>query len=298
MEMSLIHSSCRNLQFCCSKFIQFRFEGGGGRSSLISPLFTKVGSFHSLQTTTTSISTETTTSMLRRPATKKISSSLRDQHEISGTTANVVELDPSLPVKKKAIQILPELKGTSIFLVGINNIMKYSLGKLLSDALRYYYFDSDSLVEQAAGGESSAKSFKERDEEGFRNSETEVLKQLSSMGRLVVCAGDGAVQSSTNLAFLRHGISIWVDIPLDLVAREVTENASSEILANLTKLYEEMREGYATADATVSLQKVASQLGYDNMAAVTVEDMAMEVLREIEKLTRMKKMMEAAGRPF
>lgn len=29
--------------------------------------------------------------------------------------------------------------------------------------------------------------------------QTEVLKQLSSMGRLVVCAGDGAVQSSTNL---------------------------------------------------------------------------------------------------
>lgn len=29
--------------------------------------------------------------------------------------------------------------------------------------------------------------------------QTEVLKQFSSMGRLVICAGDGAVQSSTNL---------------------------------------------------------------------------------------------------
>lgn len=29
--------------------------------------------------------------------------------------------------------------------------------------------------------------------------QTEVLKQLSSMGRLVVCAGNGAVKSSTNL---------------------------------------------------------------------------------------------------
>lgn len=32
--------------------------------------------------------------------------------------------------------------------------------------------------------------------------QTEVLKQLSSMGRLVVCAGDGAVQSLTNLYVL------------------------------------------------------------------------------------------------
>lgn len=29
--------------------------------------------------------------------------------------------------------------------------------------------------------------------------QTEVLRQLSSMGRLVVCAGNGAVQNSTNL---------------------------------------------------------------------------------------------------
>jgi len=32
--------------------------------------------------------------------------------------------------------------------------------------------------------------------------QTEVLKQLSSMGRLVVCAGDGAVQSLRNLYVL------------------------------------------------------------------------------------------------
>ncbi|KAA8548269.1 hypothetical protein F0562_004470 [Nyssa sinensis] len=226
---------------------------------------------------------------------------------VAGLAAKVVDIDPFLAVKKKAMDISSELKGTSIFLVGISNTMKTSLGKLLADALRYYYFDSDSLVEEAAGDESAAKSFRERDEEGFRESETEVLKQLSSMGRLVVCAGNGAVQSATNLAFLRHGISIWIDIPLDMVARKVIEDgtqlSTSEIFnsrtySELTALYEEMRGGYATADATVSLQKVTSELGYDDFDAVTTEDMALEVLKEIEKLTRLKKMMEAAARPF
>ena len=72
-------------------------------------------------------------------------------------------------------------------------------------------------------------------------------------------------------------------------------------------MFEEMRVGYATADVTVSLQsisdddllvhhnilffssphfftnsflffsEVASQLGYDNLDAVTKEDMALEV---------------------
>ncbi|XP_059641967.1 probable inactive shikimate kinase like 1, chloroplastic isoform X2 [Cornus florida] len=229
----------------------------------------------------------------------------------SGSASNVVGIDSSLTLKKKAIEISSELKGTSIFLVGINNTIKTSLGKLLAEALRYYYFDSDSLVEEAAAGDFATKSFRETDEKGFHESETEVLKQLSSMGRLVVCAGNGAVQSAANLAFLRHGISIWIDVPLDMVARGFVEDGcqlsasenfnsvpNSEVMTQLTVMYEEMRGGYAIADATVSLPKVASQLGYDDLDAVTTEDMALEVLKEIGRLTRVKKMMEAAARPF
>nr|KJB76344.1 hypothetical protein B456_012G083400 [Gossypium raimondii] len=207
------------------------------------------------------------------------------------SSANVATVDLSIALKKKATDVSADLRGTSIFLVGMNNSVKSSLGMLLADLFRYYYFDSD--------------------EKGFRESETEVLKQLSSMGRLVVCAGDGAVQNSTNLALLRHGISIWIDVPLDMVAKGIIGNKSlllsseiaisgsySEVLSQLMALYEDMRRGYATADATVSLQKVAYQLGYEDMDAVTTEDITMEVLKEIERLTRVKKMMEAAARPF
>lgn len=43
---------------------------------------------------------------------------------------------------------------------------------------------------------------------GTKTCQTEVLKQLSAMGRLVVCAGDSAVQSKTNLSvsFLCYNI--------------------------------------------------------------------------------------------
>ncbi|KAF5725429.1 inactive shikimate kinase like 1 chloroplastic isoform X1 [Tripterygium wilfordii] len=224
---------------------------------------------------------------------------------------NVDAVERSLAVKKKAMGVSSQLKGTSIFLLGINNSVKSSMGKLLADVLRYYYFDSDSLVIEAAGGESAAKSLRESDAKGFRESETEVLKQLSSMGRLVVCAGDGAVQSSTNLALIRHGISLWIDVPLDLVAREMIQDqdqhptsdisiseSESEVLTQLITQYEEMRSGYSTADATVSLQKVATLVGCDDLNAVTAEDVTMEVLKEIERLTRVKKMMEAAATPF
>ncbi|CAI8593940.1 unnamed protein product [Vicia faba] len=240
------------------------------------------------------------------------SSSLPDAtFPIPSRGTKVAATDLSLAVKKKAADVSPELKGSSIFLVGMKSSLKTNLGKLLADVLRYYYFDSDNLVEEAIGGASVAKSFKESDEAGFHESETEVLKQLSSMGRLVVCAGNGAVQNKTNLALLRHGITLWIDLPLDIVARDVIENQSQfpsfeistsgtypEVMDELGALHNEYKNGYATADAIISLQKVASLLGYDNLDDITAEDMALEVLGEIEKLTRVKRMMQEAARPF
>lgn len=228
---------------------------------------------------------------------------------VPSSVIKVVATDLSLAVKKKAADVSPELKGSSIFLIGMKSSLKTNLGKQLADVLRYYYFDSDNLVEEAIGGASAAKSFKESDETGFYESETEVLKQLSSMGRLVVCAGNGAVQNSTNLALLRHGITFWIDLPLEIVAMDEnqtqfpsfeisTSGSYPKVMDELGALYNKYKDGYATADAIISLQKVASRLGYESLDDITTEDMALEVLGEIEKLTRVKKMMAEAARPF
>ncbi|XP_019183874.1 PREDICTED: probable inactive shikimate kinase like 1, chloroplastic isoform X2 [Ipomoea nil] len=227
------------------------------------------------------------------------------------STADVANAADLSFVVKRAFEISPDLKGTCIFLVGINSSIKSNLGKLLADELKYYYFDSDSVVEDAVGGKEAATSFIQSDKEGFQDTETEVLRQLSSMGRLVVSAGNAAVRNATNLALIRHGISIWIKVPLQFVAREVVDDkfqlpasqvpisgSYSEVLAQLTAAYEETQDGYATADATVSLQKVASQLGYDDIESVSTEELCLEVMKEIGKLMRKKKMMEEAARPF
>ncbi|KAK8914623.1 hypothetical protein KSP39_PZI023469 [Platanthera zijinensis] len=219
--------------------------------------------------------------------------------------------------KKKAMDGFPGFKGTRVFIYRMNCPMKSNLGKVLADELKYYYFDSDSLVEQATAGDPAAKSFQERDDETFRESESEVLKQLSAMGRLVVCVGDGALQSSTNLAFLRDGISLWIDVPLDYLAKNICiadgseldfetphvddlllKGAEYQVMDYLSARYNELKGGYETADATVSLLKVASQLGYEDFSSVSSEDMAVQAFKEIERLTRLKKMIEAAAKPF
>ncbi|EPS71353.1 hypothetical protein M569_03405 [Genlisea aurea] len=198
----------------------------------------------------------------------------------------------SLKIKEKASGISADLKGTSLFLVGVNSSYKSSLARILADSLRYYYFDSDDLVEEAAGGKSVALSFLERDEAGYLALETEVLKQLSSMGRLVVNAGNGSVKTAENLALLRHGITVWIDVPLDLVVSDLNEDriqlsvsdmaatrssSSSDVLTQLTALYNHAQPGYSTADATLSLQRVGLELGRDELIGVTPEDLCIEV---------------------
>lgn len=217
-----------------------------------------------------------------------------------------VAVDPTLKVKKRALDISDDLRGTSIFLFGLQCSLKYRVGKVLADAIGYYYFDSDDILEEAAGGPEAAKSLRENDEKSFRETETEVIKQLSYLGRLVVCVGNKAVESKTNLTSMRDGISLWIDVPLEMVAREMigdqnqltTSGSFEEVLAQVTDLYNGLRGGFSTADAKISLQSVASRLDYDSIDSVTGEDVAMEALNQFDKLTRVKKMMEAAGTPF
>ncbi|CAM8985128.1 unnamed protein product [Rhodiola kirilowii] len=231
----------------------------------------------------------------------RISAAAEDTSATSPAT-QVFRFDESFEVKKRASAISDVLKGTSIFLVGMKSNIKTSMGKILAEALRYYYFDSDELVEDAAGVGAGGRSFRDKDEEGFRSSETEVLRQLSSMGRLVVSAGDGAVQSATNLSLLRHGISVCLDLPLEIVANNVMESlgegSASEVISQLIVQYNENKSGYSNSDVTVSLQKVALELGYEDIELVTKDDLALAVIKEIEKLTRVKKLLEEAARPF
>ncbi|MEW9503641.1 hypothetical protein, partial [Jeotgalibacillus marinus] len=62
--------------------------------------------------------------------------------------------------------------------------------------------------------------------------------------------------------------------------------------------YDDLKERYGVSDITVSVQNVASQLGYSSIDSVTLEDVVLGIVRQIERLVQMKSMMEAAGRPF
>jgi len=218
------------------------------------------------------------------------------------------ELNPSVDLLRKTAEAVGDFRKTPIYIVGTDCTAKRNIGKLLANSIIYRYLCSEELLEDVLGGKDALRAFKESDEKGYLEVETEGLKQLTSMGSLVLCCGDGAVMNSTNLGLLRHGVSIWIDVPLEMAANDMLKSTGtqattdpdsfSQAMSKLRQQYDELKDRYGISDITVSVQKVASQLGYSSVDSVTLEDMVLEIVRQIERLIRAKVMMEAAGKPF
>ncbi|TKW28670.1 hypothetical protein SEVIR_3G344100v4 [Setaria viridis] len=218
------------------------------------------------------------------------------------------ELNPSVDLLRKTAEAVGDFRKTPIYIVGTDCTAKRNIGKLLANSIIYRYLCSEELLEDVLGGKDALRAFKESDEKGYLEVETEGLKQLTSMGSLVLCCGDGAVMNSTNLGLLRHGVSIWIDVPLEMAANDMLKSTGtqattdpdsfSQAMSKLRQQHDDLKERYGISDITVSVQNVASQLGYSSVDSVTLEDMVLEIVRQIERLIRTKAMMEAAGKPF
>jgi shikimate kinase len=199
-------------------------------------------------------------------------------------------------LKRKSEEVLFYLNGRCIYLVGMMGSGKSTVGKIMSEVLGYSFFDSDKLVEQAVGMPSVAQIFKVHSEAFFRDNESSVLRDLSSMRRLVVATGGGAVIRPVNWKYMKKGLSVWLDVPLDALARRIAKvgTASRPLLdqpsgdpytmafSKLSMLAEQRGDAYANADVRVSLEEIASKQGHDDVSKLTPTDIAIESLHKIE----------------
>uniref|UniRef100_A0A0E0DZC0 shikimate kinase n=1 Tax=Oryza meridionalis TaxID=40149 RepID=A0A0E0DZC0_9ORYZ len=205
-------------------------------------------------------------------------------------------VDEALLLKRKSEEVLFYLNGRCIYLVGMMGSGKSTVAKILAEVLGYSFFDSDKLVEQAVGMPSVAQIFKEHSEAFFRDNESSVLRDLSSMRRLVVATGGGAVIRPVNWKYMKKGLSVWLDVPLDALARRIAQvgTASRPLLdqpssdpytaafSKLSMLAEQRGDAYANADARVSLEEIAAKQGHDDVSKLTPTDIAIEALLKIE----------------
>ncbi len=150
------------------------------------------------------------------------------------------------------------LQGTNLYLIGMMGVGKSTVGQLVAKALGYRFFDTDTVIEQATG-QSISEIFAGMGEAEFRQLETQVLAELSAYTRLVVATGGGIVSQQKNWSYLRHGLIIWLNVPIEVLFHRLKQDTTRPLLqtadplAKLQLLLQERRSLYAQADIEIPI---------------------------------------------
>jgi shikimate kinase len=147
-----------------------------------------------------------------------------------------------------------KLQGSNVFLVGMMGAGKSTLGKYLAHRWGYGYVDTDAVLEQWAG-RAIAELFATEGEPAFRQREQRVLAEVAACVRLVVSTGGGIVTQPLNWMYLRDGVVVWLDVPVDLLLTRLRRDPPKRPLLQRSDweqvvgdLWRERRERYAQAD--------------------------------------------------
>lgn len=202
-------------------------------------------------------------------------------------------------IKETTDVLNPELKGCSLYIIGMMGSGKSTVGRMLANTLRYAFFDTDGVIEKAHPGMTIADIFREHGEEYFRRCEAQVLKELAPYKNLVVSTGGGAVTDPMNWSYMHNGVVCWLEGTPDLLARRVVaegvekrpllygdgvaaDNAYEVAHGKLTALLAAREKFYENADVRVPLEGFGVDVERGAPAAVVMYRLLQRVLEKIE----------------
>ena len=164
----------------------------------------------------------------------------------------------------------------TVVLVGMMGSGKTAVGKVLADALKVPFLDSDNEISKAAN-RSISEIFERDGNDFFRVVESQVIQRLLCSPPCVLATGGGAFMSTKNRTLIAHsGISVFLNVDLEILWERVRYNRSRPLLktanpkAALYKIFEDRKDQYSQADLSIksnyncsieqTLQKLLSAL--------------------------------------
>lgn len=150
------------------------------------------------------------------------------------------------------------LNGTNLYLIGMMGAGKTTVGRILANRLNYHFFDTDAVIEQAAG-QSITDIFATSGEDAFRTLETHVLSQLAPYKKLAIATGGGIVLQRQNWSYLHHGVIIWLDVSVEQLYKRLKGSTNRPLLqdpdpqAKLRQILQQRQSLYAQADVCVAI---------------------------------------------
>ena len=160
--------------------------------------------------------------------------------------------------------LIKELRGRSIFLIGMMGSGKSSTGPILAEILQYKYIDIDVLIEKLTK-KIIDKVFSDEGEEYFRDLETQCLQEIIKLPSVVVSTGGGVVLKKENWGILRQGIIVWLDINNEIALNRLNskDNIRPLLKGNIDiqyeKIFETRKDIYAQADIRVEINNESAK---------------------------------------
>ena len=168
-----------------------------------------------------------------------------------------------------------QLKKTIAF-IGMMGAGKTAVGRVVASKLNVPFLDADAEIEKAANM-SIQEIFIRDGEDFFRKREAQVILRLMKGSPSILSTGGGAfIQEANRQAISSLGVSLWLDVEIDLLWSRVKNKDTRPLLKSsnpfetLKLLHRERRPIYKKADISV---KASSHY--------TVEDMAQKVINKL-----------------
>ena len=172
-----------------------------------------------------------------------------------------------------------ELRGRSIFLIGMMGSGKSSTGPILAEFLKYKYVDLDVLIEKLTK-KTIDKVFSDEGEEYFRDLETQCLQEIIKLPSVVVSTGGGVVLKKENWGVLRQGIVVWLDVKKDILLsrlKQSKDNTRPLLKENINVKYEEIFETRKDFYAQADLRLEINNEGVKNIAEKIIQALKKEI---------------------
>jgi shikimate kinase len=168
-----------------------------------------------------------------------------------------------------------QIKKTIAF-VGMMGAGKTAVGRTVALKLDVPFLDVDTEIEKAANM-SIAEIFSRDGEKFFREREAQVILRLIKGSPTILSTGGGAfIEKKNRQAISRFGVSIWLDVEINLLWSRVKNKDTRPLLKSqdpfetLKTLHHARERTYKLADITVRSSK-----------NYTVDEMAQKVIDKL-----------------
>jgi shikimate kinase len=171
--------------------------------------------------------------------------------------------------------------GKSIVLIGMMGVGKSCVGRCLQRRTKLALVDTDDMV-ASKFGISIPEIFSKHGEQGFREAESQALRELPPAKQTIIVTGGGIVLRETNLDFLKRlGAIVWLDGNEETLFERASRARTRPLLED-----ENPRETFTQLlQMRLPLYAKVAHVRVDT-SVLTDEEVAVAILSKLRKLGR------------